>query len=47
MLYLNKRRVIGIRGGLEIEPPIFSRRMEYLDKYYLLVLRFTSGGVKD
>ncbi len=50
MSCINERRVVGSGGGggggLEIRYFGFSRRMEYLDRRYLLVPRSASGGFK-
>lgn len=45
--YFDKRRVVRSGGGgSETGFSVFSRRMEHLDRRYLLVLRSASGGFK-
>ena len=35
--YFDERRVVGSGGGSEMGSSVFSRRMKYLDRHYLLV----------
>ena len=43
--FVDEERVVESRGP-ETGSSVFSRRMEHLDRRYLLVLRSASGGLK-
>lgn len=44
--YFDERRVIKSEKRSEIESSIFSRRMEYLNKRYLLIFKFVNGDLQ-